>query len=131
MSTSSSGSLSITAAATERRGSGWSKSCDTQKTTTQIPLSYLALFQWPLLTGHIPEKKNVCEALPTGSMTSYMYLSCRGNDRCTVLVFDAVVKAFKEKVGHAQQSMLLQVIKWIRAERFVLQINNKHTCTCS
>ena len=42
------------------------------------------------------------------------YLSCGSNDGCTVLVLDAIVKALQEEVSHAQQSMLLQVVEWIR-----------------
>ena len=43
-----------------------------------------------------------------------VYLSCGGNDWCAVLMLDAVVKALQEEVSHAQQSMLLQIVEWIR-----------------
>jgi hypothetical protein len=52
------------------------------------------------------------------------YLSRGSDDGCTVLVLDAVVKALQEEVSHAQQSVLFQVVEWIRPQRLIL---DKHT----
>ncbi len=56
----------------------------------------------------------ICEVSQYCVSKTVPYLSCGSNDRCTVFMLDAVVKALQEEVSHAQQSVLLQVVEWIR-----------------